>query len=56
LNKTCPDVASINLRITLPTVDLPQPDSPTRPKVSPLLIVKSISCTILIYENGCDER
>src|SRR5512141_1463980 len=28
-----------------PAVDLPQPDSPTRPKVSPLLISKEIPST-----------
>ena len=30
-----PEVASSSLIITLPNVDLPQPDSPTNPKVCP---------------------
>ena len=43
-----PEVASINLRIVLPVVDLPQPLSPTRPSVSPSAIWKltlSTACT-----------
>src|SRR5262245_23101186 len=35
-----PAVGSISRRAVRPTVDLPQPDSPTRPRVSPRLIVK----------------
>ena len=34
-NSTCPSVASIARRMSLPVVVLPQPDSPTRPSVSP---------------------
>ena len=33
-----PDVGSYSFNIVLPVVVLPQPDSPTRPKVSPLFI------------------
>src|SRR5215470_14195808 len=35
-----PSVGSIKRRIARPTVDLPQPDSPTRPSVSPRAISK----------------
>src|ERR1700674_2466158 len=35
-----PAVGSISRRIARPTVDLPQPDSPTRPSVSPSAIEK----------------
>ena len=34
-NSTRPDVGSMRRRITRPVVDLPHPDSPTRPSVSP---------------------
>ena len=42
-----PAVGSISLRMVLPTVDLPQPDSPTRPSVSPLAMVKLTPSTAL---------
>src|SRR5712671_5783189 len=35
LNHTSPDVGSMSRRMQRPVVDLPQPDSPTSPKVSP---------------------
>src|SRR6266545_4257111 len=35
-----PSVGSISRKIVRPTVDLPQPDSPTRPRVSPASIEK----------------
>src|SRR6185437_2852500 len=35
-----PPVGSISRKMVRPTVDLPQPDSPTRPSVSPALIEK----------------
>ena len=34
-NITCPPVGSVRRRTARPSVDLPQPDSPTRPRVSP---------------------
>ncbi len=34
-NATSPEVGSIRRRIDRPVVDLPQPDSPTSPSVSP---------------------
>src|SRR5215813_14784020 len=42
---TFPEVGSINLRIQRPMVDLPHPDSPTNPNVSPLRILKLTSST-----------
>src|SRR5215475_4066080 len=42
---TVPEVGSISLRIQRPIVDLPHPDSPTNPKVSPLLMLKLTSST-----------
>ena len=40
-----PAVGSINLRIVLPAVDLPQPLSPTSPKVSPSAMSKEMPST-----------
>ena len=42
-----PAVGSISFSTVLPTVDLPQPDSPTRPSVSPLAIAKLTPSTAL---------
>jgi hypothetical protein len=42
---TSPEVGSINLRIDRPVVDLPQPDSPTSPSVSPGMMSKLTSST-----------
>ena len=42
---TFPSVASVNLRSTRPTVDLPDPDSPTMAKVSPGCTAKLIPST-----------
>ncbi len=39
-NVTLPDVGGSRRRMTLPSVVLPQPDSPTRPSVSPSVTVK----------------
>lgn len=39
-NKISPSVASKSLKIVLPVVDFPQPDSPTTPKVFPSSIAK----------------
>src|SRR3989442_2713786 len=47
-NQTSPDVGSMSRRIERPVVDLPQPDSPTRPSVSPGMISNdtlSTACT-----------
>ena len=43
--KTFPSVGSCSRRMVLPKVDFPQPDSPTTPKVSPLLMEKLTSST-----------
>src|ERR1035437_5288754 len=40
-----PPVGSISRNIVRPTVDLPQPDSPTRPSVSPCAIEKLMPST-----------
>ena len=40
LNNISPSVISYSPVIVLPSVDLPHPDSPTNPKVSPFLILK----------------
>ena len=40
-----PDVGSIRRSTVRPAVDLPQPLSPTRPSVSPALIVKLMPST-----------
>ncbi len=42
---TSPAVGSIRRRMHRPVVDLPQPDSPTSPSVSPFRIVKLTSST-----------
>ncbi len=42
---TSPEVGSISRRMQRPVVDLPQPDSPTRPSVSPFSIVNEMSST-----------
>jgi hypothetical protein len=46
-NVTLPAVGSYRRQIVLPAVVLPQPDSPTRPSVSPRSIVKLMSSTAL---------
>jgi len=47
-----PLVGSINLRMARPTVDFPQPDSPTRPSVSPSPIEKLTPSTAS-HRIGC---
>ncbi len=42
---TSPDVGSISRRMARPVVDLPQPDSPTSPSVSPGMMSKETSST-----------
>src|SRR5262249_8495289 len=44
-NETSPDVGSISRRIDRPVVDLPQPDSPTSPSVSPAMMSNETSST-----------
>src|SRR5262245_23610771 len=39
-NQTSPDVGSMRRRMQRPVVDLPHPDSPTRPRVSPAMMSK----------------
>ena len=43
--KTCPEVAFSKCKIVLPRVVFPQPDSPTKPMVSPLKILKETLLT-----------
>ena len=45
LKKTSPDVGSTRRRMDRPRVDLPHPDSPTRPNVSPWRIARSTPST-----------
>ncbi|CCY31994.1 unknown [Ruminococcus sp. CAG:60] len=45
LKSTCPSVFSISLKMVRPVVDLPHPDSPTRPIVVPRFKVKETSST-----------
>jgi hypothetical protein len=45
---TEPSVAGCRLRIARPVVDLPQPDSPTSPSVSPGNRVRSMPSTALM--------
>src|SRR5262249_8580274 len=44
-NHTSPEVGSINRRMVRPVVDLPHPDSPTSPSVSPGCMVNEMSST-----------
>src|SRR5688500_10337605 len=44
-NQTSPEVGSINRRMVRPVVDLPQPDSPTSPSVSPGMTSNDTSST-----------
>src|SRR5687767_10387469 len=44
-NQISPDVGSMSLRIVRPVVDLPQPDSPTSPRVSPGMTSNDTSST-----------
>src|SRR5665213_978172 len=48
-----PPVGSISRRTVRPTVDLPQPDSPTRPSVSPLSIEKLTPSTANTVPAAC---
>src|SRR5262245_29297763 len=55
-NHTSPEVGSINRRIVRPVVDLPQPDSPTRPSVSPGWISKVTSSTACTRATSRESR
>src|SRR5207244_9560289 len=44
-----PDVGGISRKIVRATVDLPEPDSPIRPRVSPCLMSKLTSSTALTF-------
>ena len=46
-NRISPSVGSIRRRIVRPSVDLPQPDSPTTPSVSPSSTVRLTPSTAL---------
>src|SRR5437867_6052002 len=48
-NRIVPVSGSIRRRTVRPAVVLPQPDSPTRPNVSPLLISKLMSSTAFTW-------
>ncbi|CAM5411219.1 hypothetical protein KAURM247S_02842 [Kitasatospora aureofaciens] len=47
LNSTWPEVARSRFISTLASVDLPQPDSPTMPRVSPFFSSKEMPSTAL---------
>ena len=47
---TFPEVGGITFRIVLANVDLPHPDSPTNPIISPSLTEKETSSTALVYD------
>jgi len=53
---TLPSVGSTKRRMSLPTVDLPQPDSPTRHSVSPGWIEKVTPSTALTCATARRKR
>src|SRR3990167_8005212 len=53
---TSPSVGSIRRRIKRPVVDLPQPDSPTIPKVSPSRTKRSSPSTALTAPTCLEKR
>src|SRR2546427_5048278 len=55
-NQTSPDVGSMSRRIERPVVDLPQPDSPTRPSVSPGRISNDTSSTACTRATSRERR
>src|SRR5437867_6050701 len=55
-NHTSPDVASMRRRMQRPVVDLPQPDSPTRPSVSPALMSKETPSTAWTRATSRENR
>src|SRR5215475_9922848 len=55
-NHTSPEVGSMSRRIVRPVVDLPQPDSHTRPIVSPGCMVKDTSSTACTRATSRESR
>src|SRR5580704_5460300 len=55
LNHTSPEVGSISRRMQRPVVDLPQPDSPTNPNVSPAPRSKLTSLTAWTSSTSRDK-
>ena len=55
-SRIVPSVGSSRRSSSLPTVDLPQPDSPTRHSVSPGLIAKLTPSTALIQRDRAREQ
>src|SRR5690242_5644074 len=55
-NETSPDVGSIRRRMDRPVVDLPQPDSPTSPSVSPGMTSKVTSSTACTRATSRENR
>src|SRR6059036_3077007 len=55
-NQTSPEVGSMSRRIERPVVDLPQPDSPTRPSVSPGRISNDTSSTACTRATSREKR
>src|SRR6185436_4418861 len=54
--ETSPEVGSIRRRIVRPVVDLPQPDSPTRPSVSPGRMSNETSSTACTRATSRESR
>ena len=54
-NHTSPAVGSIRRRMQRPVVDLPQPDSPTSPSVSPRRMSKDTSSTAWTRATSCEN-
>src|SRR5215831_9666653 len=55
-NHTSPPVGSISRRMHRPVGDLPQPDSPTRPSVSPALISNEMPSTAWTRATSREKR
>jgi hypothetical protein len=55
-NQTSPAVGSIRRRMHRPVVDLPQPDSPTSPSVSPALISNEMPSTAWTRATSREKR
>src|SRR3990167_4306538 len=55
-NKILPPSGAISFKIILPSVVLPQPDSPTRPRFSPAASARSTPSTARIKDCGRDKN
>src|SRR5437870_9850309 len=55
-NQTSPEVGSMSRRVVRPVVDLPQPDSPTRPSVSPGRMSNDTSSTACTRATSRESR